>query len=99
MSDELNHAIARANNDDDVRVIVFTAAGKDFCVGADLSGGSLEGDETASEDEWVEPATRVVRPMYTGDKPVIAAVRGAAVGVGSTMILPADFRIAADDAR
>jgi enoyl-CoA hydratase/carnithine racemase len=86
--------------------VVLTGAGSDFCVGADLSGGSLgtsteQGaeDSEASAPRWTEPATRVTRELFRSDKPVIAAVRGAAVGVGSTMILPADFRIAADDSR
>jgi len=97
MADEIADAVRRADEDDDVRVLVLTGTGNDFCVGADLSGGSLAA--VSSDDEWVEPATRVVRPLFESNKPVIAAVRGAAVGVGSTMILPADFRLAATDSR
>jgi enoyl-CoA hydratase/carnithine racemase len=102
MADEAAHALRAANADDEVRVVVITGAGDDFCVGADLSGGSLgvtEADGTAPAPTWTEPATRVTRLLFRSDKPVIAAVRGAAVGVGSTMILPADYRIAADDSR
>lgn len=99
MADELAHAFEAANADDDVRVVVLTGEGKHFCVGADLSGGSLNVSEGGSEDGWVEPATRATRPMYNLEKPIIAAVRGAAVGVGSTMLLPADFRIASTDSR
>ncbi|MDX6361506.1 MAG: hypothetical protein QOC85_509 [Streptomyces sp.] len=102
MADEAAHALRAAGADDDVRVIVLTGAGADFCVGADLSGGSLgvtETDDPASTSAWTEPATRVTRLLYRSDKPVIAAIRGAAVGVGSTMILPADYRIAAADSR
>ena len=100
MADELAAALVVAGEDDDVRVVVLTGAGTDFCVGADLSGGgldvsSLDGDDGA----WVEPATRVTRPMFNLAKPVIAAVRGAAVGVGSTMLLPADYRLASTDSR
>ena len=98
MADELGDAVRRADADDDVRVIVLTGAGNDFCVGADLHGGGLSADDVQAEG-WVEPATRVVRPLYESHTPVIAAVRGAAVGVGSSMIIAADFRIAADDAR
>lgn len=97
MADELADAIVRADRDEQVRVIVLTGAGSDFCVGADLSGGLTFGEGPI--EEWEEPATKVVRPLYESNTPVIAAVRGAAVGVGSTMILAADYRIAADDAR
>jgi enoyl-CoA hydratase/carnithine racemase len=96
MADEIAAALASANGDPDVRVVVLTGSGPDFCVGADLSGG---GFAAADEPDWVEPATRVCRPMFGLDKPVICAVRGAAVGVGSTMLLPADFRLAGTDTR
>ncbi|WP_427384537.1 enoyl-CoA hydratase-related protein [Janibacter sp. G56] len=99
MADELGHALRTAGADDDVRVIVLTGAGEHFCVGADLSGGRLKVTDDASEGDWVEPATRATRPMFALEKPVIAAVRGAAVGVGSTMILAADVRIASTDSR
>lgn len=96
MADELADALATANADPDVRVVVLTGAGETFCVGADLSGGGFAPPDA---EDWVEPATRVCRPMFDMDKPVIAAVRGAAVGVGSTMLLPADYRLASTDAR
>ena len=100
MADELAHALEAAGGDDSVRVVVLTAAGPDFCVGADLSGGSLgRHDAAATDTGWLEPASRATRPMFHLDKPVIAAVRGAAVGVGSTLLLPADFRLAATDTR
>ena len=100
MADELGNALETANADDDVRVVVLTGAGDNFCVGADLSGGSLDVTEGHSDQStWVEPATRATRPMFNLEKPIIAAVRGAAVGVGSTMLLPADFRIASTDSR
>lgn len=102
MADELADAVKRAGADDDVRVVVLTGAGDNFCVGADLSGGSLKVAEDGNGEEsarWIEPATRVTRPLFYLEKPVIAALRGAAVGVGSTMTLPADFRIASTDSR
>ncbi|AKQ70648.1 Enoyl-CoA hydratase [Myxococcus hansupus] len=100
MADELDAALAVADADEEVRAVILTGAGKDFCVGADLSGSSLEVTNTEPpEGAWVEPATRVTRRMFAMQKPVIAAVRGAAVGVGSTMLLPADFRLAAKDSR
>jgi enoyl-CoA hydratase/carnithine racemase len=104
MSDELNDAFDRADRDDDVRVVVFTGDGKDFCVGADLSGGALsadiaEGSSAVDALEWDEPAGRCSMRIFQLNKPVIAAIRGAAVGAGSTTILPADYRLAATDAR
>jgi enoyl-CoA hydratase/carnithine racemase len=100
MSDELASAFASAGADDTVRVVVLTGAGNDFCVGADLSSGTIEmPTEDLDAANWEEPATRVVRPIFRLDKPVIAAMRGAAIGVGSTMVLPADFRIASTDSR
>lgn len=96
MADELAEAFAHADTDDEVRVVVIAANGKDFCVGMDMSGGDVS-DFTVPG--WVEPATRATRPLSRLNKPVIAAIQGSAVGVGSTLVLPADFRIAASDAR
>ncbi|WP_034268270.1 enoyl-CoA hydratase-related protein [Haloechinothrix halophila] len=99
MSDELADAFAQAEADQDVRVIVLTGSGDDFCVGADLSGGSLNASEDDAGQGWQEPAGRCSRAIFESSKPVIAAIRGAAVGAGSTIILPADYRIAATDSR
>ncbi|RYZ43706.1 MAG: enoyl-CoA hydratase [Myxococcaceae bacterium] len=100
MADELAHALSVADADEGVRVVILSGAGRDFCVGADLSGSSLEVTNTRiPEGAWVEPATRVSRRMFALRKPVIAAIQGAAVGVGSTMLLPADFRLAAKNSR
>jgi enoyl-CoA hydratase/carnithine racemase len=99
MADELADAFDRADRDDDVRVVVFTGEGKDFTVGADLSGGGLAAGADEASDEWDEPAGRCSMRIFQLNKPVIAAIRGAAVGAGSTIILPADYRLAATDAR
>jgi len=99
MSDELNDAFAQADADEDVRVIVLTGEGSDFCVGADLSGGSLDVTDAGDGQQWQEPAGRCSRRIFESSKPVICAIRGAAVGAGSTIILPADFRLAANDSR
>ena len=97
MSNELADALDRADRDDGVRVVILTGAGQDFCVGADLTAGF---DVTEAEKEgWQEPAGRCSKRIFLMNKPVIAAIRGAAVGVGSTAILPCDFRLAATDAR
>jgi enoyl-CoA hydratase/carnithine racemase len=98
MSDELASAFDEADRDPTVRVVVLTGAGKDFCVGADLSAGGLDLPE-ADTEQWDEPAGRCSLRIFTMNKPVIAAIRGAAVGAGSTIILPADYRLASTDAR
>ncbi|GAB3458648.1 enoyl-CoA hydratase-related protein [Actinophytocola sediminis] len=98
MSDELAAAFAVADADETVRVVVLTGVGKDFCVGADLSAGGLDVG-SADDDTWVEPAGRCSMRIFAMNKPVIAALRGAAVGAGSTIILPADFRLASTDSR
>ncbi len=98
MADELAEAFDTADRDDTVRVVVLTGAGKDFCVGADLSAGELNLGEM-SDPAWNEPAGRCSMRIFEMNKPVIAALRGAAVGAGSTIILPADYRLAATDSR
>ncbi|MEO9330560.1 enoyl-CoA hydratase-related protein [Gordonia aurantiaca] len=101
MARELEHALKRADDDELVRVVVLAANGKDFCCGADLSDGAFEVDPSAgaSDGEWQEPAGRCSMTVYRMSKPVIAAVQGAAVGAGATIILSADYRLAASDAR
>ena len=98
MSDELAAAFDDADRDPAVRVVVLTGAGADFCVGADLSAGGLDLPESGDE-AWDEPAGRCSMRIFAMNKPVIAAIRGAAVGAGSTIVLPADYRLAATDAR
>lgn len=99
MADELAAALRDLDADDAVKVVVITGAGADFCVGADLSSGQLDLTEGAEEGAWVEPATRVTSVLHVMHKPVITASRGAAVGVGSTLQLAADLRIAGTDSR
>ena len=103
MADELIKAFDAADADDDVRVIVVTGAGRAFCAGADLSAG---GD---TFDPRVRGGTRDEAPrdrgglvalrIYNSRKPVIGAINGPAVGVGVTMTLPMDLRLASDSAR
>ncbi|HEY4023025.1 MAG TPA: enoyl-CoA hydratase-related protein [Pseudonocardiaceae bacterium] len=101
MADELADAFPRADADDDIRVVVFTGTGNDFSVGADL-GGETFADRATLDDPpatYHEPAGRASLAIFAMNKPVIAAIRGAAVGAGSTIILPADYRLAAKDSR
>lgn len=98
MCTELVDAYDRADADDDVRVVVVTGAGRAFCAGADLGsgGGTFHYPEGAAHED---NGGRVTLRMFESTKPVIAAFNGAAVGVGVTMTLPADVRIAATTAR
>ena len=110
MADELVRVTAAADADDDVRVVVVTGSGRGFCAGADLGGGA---DTFADRlTRYRPPTLREDIAGYPRDaggvvslafaalrKPVIAAVNGPAVGVGATMTLPMDVRIAAESAR
>jgi enoyl-CoA hydratase/carnithine racemase len=98
MADELVDAFDRADADDDVRAVVVTGAGRGFCAGADLAGGGGTfdyADGPAHRDE----GGRVSLRIFESVKPVIAAFNGPAVGIGVTMMLPADVRLASTTAR
>ena len=100
MANELEHAFKTADADPAVRVVVFTCAGQDFSVGADLSGGGFDlNPENADPESWQEPAGRCSKTIYGMNKPVIAALRGVAVGGGITITLSCDFRLASTDSR
>jgi enoyl-CoA hydratase/carnithine racemase len=110
MRGELIDAFDRTDADDDVRAVVVTGRGRGFCAGADLGLGAGTFDHEAVKDvpgerEVFEDgmprdgggtvALRIAQSL----KPVIAAINGPAVGVGVTMTLPMDIRLAADNAR
>jgi enoyl-CoA hydratase/carnithine racemase len=101
MADELRDAFDAADRDAAVRAVVFTGTGPDFSVGADLGPDGLSGplSDGAAAAEYQEPAGRCAMRIFEMNKPVIAAVRGAAVGGGTTILLPADYRLAGSDAR
>lgn len=86
---------------DEVRAVVVTGAGKGFCAGADLGSGGGTFDASGAEkiSEHRDGGGRVTLRIFECRKPLIAAVNGAAVGVGATMTLPMDVRIASDAAR
>jgi len=105
MAEEQVHAIERANDDPEVGAIVMTGAGRGFCAGADMADtfqtridGRDPGKDTAggsggmpADVDWVDLLRR--------SKPILAAVNGAAVGIGLTMILPCDVILASERAR
>ena len=98
MGEELEHAYRRCDEDDAVRVVVLTGAGKVFCAGADMS----RGEQTfAVPDEPGPPfsASPVGLPAWRVRKPVIAALGGHAIGIGLTLALQCDLRIVARDAK
>ena len=109
MADELRDAFDTADRDPAVRAVVLTGSGPDFTVGADLSGeevASALADPAAASlpssadlADYQEPAGRCALRIFEMSKPVIAALRGAAVGAGSTIVLPADYRLAGTDTR
>jgi len=104
MLEEIIDAIDKTDADDDVRAVIFTGAGRGFCAGADLSRGAATFDMKKREgegpiDEWRDGGGRVTLRLFESKKPLIAAVNGPAVGVGVTMQLPMDFRIASTNAR
>ncbi|PCG14472.1 MULTISPECIES: crotonase/enoyl-CoA hydratase family protein [Sphingomonas] len=114
MMAELIAAFDASDADDDVRCVIVTGAGRAFCAGADLSAGGKTFDyESRGEESPVGPdgelryasesardgGGRLTLRIFESLKPVIAAINGPAVGVGSTMTLPMDIRLASDTAR
>ena len=102
MGQELIAAFDAADADDDVRAIIVTGAGRGFCAGADLQGGGSTFDWRERESGDGIPRDgggQFTLRVFDCTKPVIAAINGPAVGVGATMTLPMDIRLAADDAR
>ena len=110
MMNDLISAFDSASNDDEVRVVIVTGEGRGFCAGADLGAGeaTFNRDEnprakkTDDEDnlEWLrDGGGRTTLAIYDCSKPIIAAINGPAVGVGVTMTLPMDIRLASEEAK
>jgi enoyl-CoA hydratase/carnithine racemase len=109
MRDDLIDAFNKTDADDSVRAVIVTGAGKAFCAGADLSegGNTFNYDELANERRVSAKVGNVYRDgggmvtlrMFKSLKPVIGAINGAAVGIGMTMQLPMDIRLASTQAR
>ncbi len=109
MMHEMIAAIDEADADDDVRAVIVTGAGRAFCAGVDLDDDdaftAAKPDPMSKDPEvWADPANRDMGGMLTlrlfnSLKPLIAAVNGPSVGIGATMQLPMDIRIASEKAR
>ncbi len=103
MGEELAHAFVQADGDDAVRAIIVTGAGRGFCAGADMAAGadSFGGDAANlfGESRAEQPRGGFVGAIFSCRKPSIAAINGGAVGVGVTMTLPMDIRLASTSAK
>jgi enoyl-CoA hydratase/carnithine racemase len=93
---DLADALEDVDAEPTLRVSVLAAAGKNFCAGAELAGPrTLAGGEAEGIDTLYQQAVR----LFSGRKPIVAAIQGAAVGAGLGLTLVADFRVAAPEAR
>jgi len=101
MMEELIKAFDMLDEDDEVRAIIVTGAGRAFCAGADLDPGGFakRQEELRSDKPPRDTAGQFTLKVYETKKAVIAAINGPAVGVGTTMTLPMDIRIASEKAR
>ena len=101
---ELIAAFDAVDADDAVRAVIVTGAGRGFCAGADLSAGANTFDYAArgviaTDEQRRDGGGTVSLRIFECKKPVIAAVNGPAAGIGATMQLPMDIRLAAEGAR
>ena len=101
MQRELICAFDDADANDDVRVVIVTGEGRGFCAGADLGSGGGTFDASGHEgmDDHRDGGGLVTLRIFESRKPVIGAINGPAVGIGATMTLPMDVRLASDRAR
>jgi 2-(1,2-epoxy-1,2-dihydrophenyl)acetyl-CoA isomerase len=105
MTEELLDAFENVDDDNDVRVLVITGAGRAFCAGADMEGGLLrmraavEKKQMGRTDPVRKTREQIPMNMRNMTKPIIASINGHAVGVGLSFALLCDIRIASDDAR
>jgi enoyl-CoA hydratase/carnithine racemase len=106
MTEPFVHCLDEADADDSVHAVVVTGAGSAFCAGADLSTGVEAFDFVSDGPGAVEsgfgfrdPAGVITIRLLRSVKPVIAAINGPAVGIGLSMTLPMDVRLAADTAK
>jgi len=98
---EMLDVLDQIDADDDVRAVIVTGRGRGFCAGADLGAGGQTFDHSEAAPKGVhrDEGGLVTLRIFKCTKPVIAAVNGPAVGVGVTMTLPMDVRLASENAR
>lgn len=106
MGAELVRAIEQADGDDSIKVLILTATGRVFCAGADVSAGagafdteSGEGAKNFGSRDGARADSDFTAAMMGAKKPLLVAFNGSAAGVGLTLTLPCDIRIAADTAK
>lgn len=112
MIHEIIDACDRIDADDAIRAVIFTGAGKAYCAGADISGGAKDfltsGDDSVvrpdgtydyTSDSARDGGGLVTLRLFRLTKPIIGAINGVAVGIGVTMTLPMDIRLASESAR
>ncbi|MFN3233119.1 MAG: crotonase/enoyl-CoA hydratase family protein [Alphaproteobacteria bacterium] len=107
MQRDMVDAFTKVNDDDEVRAVIVTGEGRGFCAGADLGAGgsTFDVNKRPSIDDpgpgahWRDGGGRVTLAIFECLKPVIAACNGPAVGIGATMQLPMDIRLASTEAR
>jgi len=97
--EDLIQALDAANQAPAIRAILLTGAGRAFCAGDDLKEFTSQAGDEASTRAYIERIQDVTRAMMLGDKPVIGAIRGWAVGGGLEWVINCDFAIAAEGTR
>ncbi|MDP1700927.1 MAG: enoyl-CoA hydratase/isomerase family protein [Aestuariivirga sp.] len=99
MLDHLVEAVDAANGDSTIQAIVLTGIGRAFCSGDDLKEFDSQATGEPSTTAYVERIQDVTRSIVFGDKPVVGAIRGWAVGGGLEWVINCDFAIAAEGTR